>query len=334
MAAKTNRLSLQDAIALIKDGDQVFTGGWTVVRRPMGLVYEMIRQKKRDLYLCANPGGPEVDLLIGAGCARIGEINYIGHEVFGHPYCFRRAVENKSSPDYLHDDWTVQTGALRIMAGAMGVPFLPTLSLNGSDISLPRLDPLKALRGKDPKLPKKKVVAIKDPFWEEQEVFLVPALRPDVCLIHVQEVGDKGTVRIQGGNFLDYHAAMASKLVIVSAERIVPEEQLRDRPELNAIPGFKVDVIVELPHGAHPTALYGYYDNDPWWFRDYLAASKQESTFAEWLSEWVFEPGSHEGYLEKLGTERLNALQADPVQGYNPKIRRRLDKLGEVGVNE
>lgn len=331
MTAKVQRLSLKEAITLIKDGDQVFTGGWTVVRRPMGLVYEIIRQNKRNLHLCANPGGPEIDLLIGAGCATVGEINYIGHEVFGHPYNFRRAVEKNRYPDYRHDDWTVQTGALRILAGAMGLPFLPTLSLKGSDISLPGMDPLKDLRAQDPKLPKQKLTVIKDPFWEGQEVVLVPALRPDVCLIHVQEVGEKGTVRIQGGSFLDYHGAMASKLVIVSAERIVSEDQLRDRPELNAIPGFKVDVIVELPHGAHPTALYGYYDNDPWWFRNYLAASKHQETFTSWLSEWLFQPGSHQGYLEKLGPERLKALEADPVKGYNPHIRRRLDNLEEVG---
>ncbi|KLU60093.1 glutaconate CoA-transferase subunit A [Peptococcaceae bacterium CEB3] len=331
MAAKVQRLSLNEAIALVNDGDQVFTGGWTVVRRPMGLVYEIVRQKKKNLHLCANPGGPEVDLLIGAGCATVGEINYIGHEVFGHPYNFRRAVEKTQTPGYRHDDWTVQTGALRIMAGAMGLPFLPTLSLKGSDISLPGMDSLQDLRLQDPKLPRKKLAVIKDPFWEGQEVVLVPALRPDVCLLHVQEVGDKGTVRIQGGCFLDYYGAIASKLVIVSAEHIVPENQLRDNPERNSIPGLKVDIIVELPYGAHPTALFGYYDNDPWWFRDYLAASKHQETFVDWLSKWVLQPGNHEGYIEKLGTERLHALQADPVKGYNPHIRRRLDKLEEVG---
>ncbi len=330
MTVKPKRLSLEDAIALVKDGDQVFTGGWTVVRRPMGLVYEIVRQKRRGLYLCANPGGPEVDLLIGAGCARVGEINYIGHEVFGHPYCFRRAVENKASPDYLHDDWTVQTGALRILAGSMGVPFLPSLSLKGSDIILPERDPLKELRGDDPKLPKQKVAVIKDPFWEGQEVVLVPALRPDVCLIHAQEVGEKGTVYIRGGTFLDYHAALASKLVIVSAERIVPEAELRSRPEANAIPGFTVDVIVELPFGAHPTALYGYYDNDPWWFRDYLEASKKEEEFRFWLNDWLLDCGGHAGYLKKLGNTRLEHLRSDPEKGYNAEIRRRLDKLEEV----
>lgn len=330
MAGKVKRSSLHEAVSLIKDGDQVFTGGWTVVRRPMGLVYEIIRQRKRNIYLCSNPGGPDVDLLIGAGCVRLGEINYIGHEVFGHPYCFRRAVENKEQPDYIHDDWTVQTGSLRILAGSMGLPFLPTLSLKGSDIALPGMDPLKDLRPQDPKLPKQKVAVIKDPFWEGQEIFLVPALRPDVCLLHVQEVGENGTVKIRGGKFLDYHAALASKLVIVSAERIVPEEQLRQGTEYNSIPGLTVDVIVELPYGAHPTALFGHYDNDPWWFRDYLAASKTEESFRAWLQDWVFNTGDHKGYVDKVGSKRLEYLSSYPEKGYNPNIRRRLDKLEEV----
>lgn len=330
MTAKVEQLSHSDAVALIKDGDQVFTGGWTVVRRPMGLVYEIVRQRKRNLYLCANPGGPEIDLLIGAGCAYLGEINYIGHEVFGHPYNFRRAVEKKEQPDFINDDWTVQTGALRILAGSMGLPFLPTFSLKGSDISLPGMDLLKDIRKDDPKLPNQKLAVIKDPFWEGQDVFLVPALRPDVCLLHVQEVGEKGTVRIKGGSFLDYHAALASKLVIVSAERIVPENELCQTPELNSIPGFKVDVIVELPYGAHPTALYGYYDNDPWWFSDFLKASKEENAFQAWLNDWVIAPGNQAGYLAKVGAKRLSHLRSDTVKGYNPTIRRRLDKLEEV----
>ncbi len=329
MPKKAKRLSIKEAVELIKDGNQIWLGGWTVVRHPMAMVYEIIRQQKKKLYLCSNPGAPDFDMLIGAGCAYLGETNYIGHEVFGHPYCFRRAVEKQENPKYLHDDWTVQTGALRILAGSMGLPFLPTLALKGSDITMPEFDSVRNLRGVDPKLPKVKVSVVKDPFWEGKDVFLVPALRPDVCLIHAQEVGEKGTVRIKGGNFLDYYAALASKLVIVSAEKIVSEESLRDG-QANAIPDFTVDVIVEVPYGAHPTAVLGYYDNDPWWFKDYLAASKDAAKMNNWLKEWIFDVGSHEGYLEKLGTKRLKHITSDPQKGYNLTIRRRMDKLGEV----
>ncbi len=334
MVSQVKRLSIKEAVGLIKDGDQVWMGGWTIVRHPMALVYEMIRQQKKGLYLCSNPGAPDFDLLIGAGCVYLGETNYIGHEVFGHPYCFRRALEKQANPEYLHDDWTVQTGAMRIVAGSMGLPFLPTLSLKGSDIALPQNDSIRSLRGSDPKLPKVKLSVVKDPFWEGQEVFLVPALRPDVCLIHAQEVGEKGTVRIRGGNSLDYYAALASKLVIVSAERIVSEEELRGDSIPNTIPGIAVNVIVEAPYGAHPTALFGHYDNDPWWFRDYIAASRDEEKFNKWLQEWVLDVVSHEGYLEKLGAKRLEQIRSDPAKGYNPFIQRRMDKLGEVNSGD
>jgi len=323
-------MSLTEAVSLIKDGCSLFTGGWTVVRKPMGIVYELIRQGRKNLALVSNPGGPEIDLLIGAGCVNLTECNYIGHEVFGHPYCFRRKVEEGPEvTGYYHDDWTVQTGSLRILAGAMGLPFMPTFSLKGSDLINPDLDPVKDLRGKDPRLPKSKVAFIKDPFWEGHEVTLVPALRPDVCVIHAQEVGDKGTVRIKGGAFLDYYAAMASKLTIVTAERVVSEESLQNTPEANTIPGYLVHGIVELPYGAHPTAVSGFYDNDPYWFRSYTVASKNEINFQAWLREWVFELGNFENYLNKVGLKRLMSLRANPVLGYNPNIRRRLDKLEE-----
>jgi len=143
-------------------------------------------------------------------------------------------------------------------------------------------------------------------------------------------VGEKGTVRIRGGNSLDYYAALASKLVIVSAERIVSEEELRGDSKPNAIPGIAVNVIVEAPYGAHPTALFGHYDNDPWWFKDYIAASRDEEKFNKWLKEWVLDVVSHEGYLKKLGAKRLEQIRSDPVKGYNPFIQRRMDKLGEV----
>lgn len=324
-------ISVREAVNLIEDGCRLFTGGWTVVRKPMGLVYELIRQGKKNLSLVSNPGGPEIDLLVGAGCVSLTESNYIGHEVFGHPYCFRRKVEEgPERTGYHHDDWTVQTGALRILAGAMGLPFMPTLSLKGSDLINPDLDPVRELRGKDPRLPRQKVAFIKDPFWEGEEVALVPALRPDVCLIHAQEVGEQGTVRLKGGAFLDYYAAMASRLTIVSAERVVPEDSLRDLPQANTIPAQVVHAIVELPYGAHPTAVWGFYDNDPWWFRDYLAASKEEAAFGVWLKEWVLDLQNHDEYLAKIGLKRLMSLRADPVLGYNPKIRRRIDKLQEV----
>jgi glutaconate CoA-transferase subunit A len=331
LGKREKRISLKDVPTYVQDGDRVWTGGWTVVRKPMAMVYELIRSGKKGLHLVANPGGPEIDLLIGCGCVAKTESNYIGHEVFGHPYNFRRKLEAPvEGEEFYHDDWTVMTGALRIMAGAMGIPFIPTKSLKGSDIINPELDGFKSLRGKDDKVPKKKFVLMEDPFWEGETVVLIPALRPDVCLIHAQEVGEDGTVRISGGKFLDYYAAVAAKTTIVSAERIVPKEQMAITAEENSIPGEVVDAILEVPYGAHPTALQGFYDNDPWWFKEYLAASRTDEKMNAWRDKWIYGTESFTGYLEQVGTSRLEQLKADSTLGYNPDIRRRLDKLEEV----
>ncbi|OAT86338.1 CoA transferase subunit A [Desulfotomaculum copahuensis] len=322
----SKRKSLAEAVALIPDGATIVFGGWTVTRKPMAAAYEIIRQGKKDLHLVTNPGGPENDLLIGAGCVKMCETNYIGHEVLGHPYCFRHHCESfgLSGNGYLHDDWTVQTGALRLLAGAMGIPFMPTRSLRGTDIINPEHDLLAPYRGLEPKLPRQKVQIVNDPFWEEGEVVLVPALKPDFAIMHVQMTGDEGTVRIHGGPFLDYYAAMAAKTTIVTAEHITSEEYLRVSPELNVIPKEVVDVIVEVPYGAHPTPVDGMYDTDSAFFNEYILASKNEIAFKKWLSEWVFGIPDHMSYLEKLGVRRLLSLRTDPALGYNPALKRRV----------
>jgi glutaconate CoA-transferase, subunit A len=331
MDSNGKRISLERVADFVKDGDRLWMGGWTVVRKPFAMIYELVRARRKNLHLVNNPGGPEMDLLIGCGCASKSETNYIGHELFGHPYNFRRRFEDpESNRGFRHDDWTVASGSLRIMAGAMGIPFIPTRFLRGSDILNPALDGFKDLRGVDPQVPKRKFLRMKDPFWEGEEVMLIPALRPDVCFIHAQEAGEDGTVRITGGVFLDYYAAVASRVTIVSAERIVPTASLEATREENAIPGEAVDAVVEVPFGAHPTAVHGCYDNDPWWFRDYLKASKTEADMRAWAEEWVHGPGSFQAYLAKVGRGRLDRITADPALSYSPTIKRRLDRLEEV----
>lgn len=331
MNHRQKRIPIERVPEFVQDGDSVWLGGWTVVRKPFAMAYELIRSGKKNLHLVNNPGGPETDLLVGCGCAAKTETNYIGHELFGHPYNFRRRFEKpEAGQGFRHDDWTVATGSLRIMAGAMGIPFIPTRFLRGSDLLNPELDGFRDLRGVDPKVPKRKFMMLKDPFWEGEDVVLIPAIRPDVCLIHAQEAGADGTVRITGGLFLDYYAAVAAKVTIVSAEKIVPRESLEITREENSIPGEAVDAVVEAPFGAHPTAVHGCYDNDPWWFRDYLKASKTEDGMRQWTEEWIFAPGSFKGYLEKVGARRLEKITAEPELSYSSTIKRRLDKLEEV----
>ncbi len=326
-----NIIELEQIKDFVQPGDRVWVGGWTLVRKPMAMLYELIKARLTDLHVVNQPGGPDTDLLIGAGCVSKSEANYIGHEVFGHPYNFRRRLEEKDgSSDFLHDDWTVGTGTMRILAGALGIPFIPSKFLRGSDLMNPDNDGFKEIRATDPKVPKKKFVTMRDPFWEGEECILVPALRPDICLLHVQEAFEDGTCRISGGVFLDYYAAMASKTVIISTEKIVRGEQPKKAYDENVIPGEIVDYIVEVPFGGHPTAVHACYDNDPLWFQEYIEASKDTESMDQWLEEWVFGHDSFTNYLEKIGSKQLDRLVADPTYGYSPNIIRRLDKIKEV----
>lgn len=325
---ESKRIRLEDVPKLVNSGDRLWVGGWTLVRKPMAMLFQLIKAGLTDLHIVNNPGGPDTDLLIGAGCVARTETNYIGHEVFGHPHNFKERLQNRETyGEFLHDDWTVGSGTMRILAGAMGIPFIPTRFLRGSDMLNPEHDGFKDIRGKDPKVPKKKFVVMKDPFWEGEEVILVPAIRPDVCLVHAQEVGEDGTARITGGAFLDYYASIAATTTIVSAEAIVPACRLKTSREENVIPGEVVDAVVEVPFGAHPTAVYACYDNDPWWFQEYIQASKSVGSMSEWLDRWVYGVESFETYLDKVGRQRLTMLTADPDIGYAPDIMRRLDRI-------
>ncbi|MDX9870916.1 MAG: CoA-transferase [Clostridia bacterium] len=317
--------TLQEAIAQIPDGSSILFGGWTVARKPMAAVFELIRQGKKELHLLANPAGPCADLLIGAGAVKITETNFIGHEVLGIPYGFRRFFEKGGldKTGFLHDDWTVMTGALRILAGSMGVPFIPAKSLRGTEIIDPEHDLLADLRGKSKKLPNKKVQFIEDPFWDEGELLLIPAIKPDYAIIHVQLVGDKGTVRIDGGNFLDYYAAAAAKHTIVTTELVTTEEYLQKHPELNSIPSEFVNDIVEVPYGGHPTVVHGAYDLDFEFYNKMVDATKKEETYQQWLQEWVKDVPDHMTYLEKLGVRKILALRSDPGLGYNAFLKRK-----------
>jgi len=315
------RKTLKEAIEAIKDGDAIVLGGWTIFRTPMAAAYEIIRQGKKDLYLSASATGTISDMLIGAGCVKICEAAWHGHEAYGFSYNVKRVIE-EGKTNFRHLEETTTSVFMRAYAAAMGLPFIPTLALKGSDMLNPEYDTLKDLRGKDPKIAKKRYLEIDDPFWEGNKVILIPAARPDVAIIHVQEVGEEGTIRINGPQFGDIWYAAAAKYTIVTTEKIVSEEFLKENTNLNSIPGEFVDAIVEVPFGSHPGGCYGYHDTDPWFYKDYVEASKKEQTFRQWLDKWVFDLPDHAAYLNKIGKEQIKAITADPAYGYNPNLKR------------
>jgi len=127
---------------------------------------------------------------------------------------------------------------------------------------------------------------VRDPY-AGSEVLVIPAIQPDVALIHVQEADKDGDLRIGGAHFEDILLAKAAKRVIATAERIVPRASFVEQPELTALPGFLVEQVVEAPRGAWPTSCHSCYSYDKDYLTAYAAAAKTEAGFQRFLDEHV-----------------------------------------------
>jgi len=325
MNTDTNKvMTLKNAVErFVADGCHLSIGGFTVNRNPMAAVYEIIRQKKRGLHLYAHSNGQGVDELIGGGCVDRLEIAYGGNGRFA-PTCirFRKAVEAGS---LIVEDYSNYQMTLRFAAGAMGVPFLPVRSGMGTDI-VTQWGFRGQMRRADPRLPDKKLCIIDNPFgdWAQTaKLMLVPAINPDVTLIHAQRADCAGTVRIDGLTFADVEQAKAARCVIVTCEELMESDSLRDTPGANQLPFFCVDAVVPLPKGAYPTACYGYYDYDPAFLNFYSTQSRDDSLYEDYLRRYVFGVPDHPAFLKLQDAGQMERIKADPRTGYAVGLDRR-----------
>ena len=314
--------TLKEAVSyFIHDNCHISFGGFTVSRQPMACAYEMIRQKKKNLHVYIHSGGQALDVLIGAGCVKAVEIAYGATGRFA-PTCvrFRKAVERG---ELLVEDYSNYQMTLRFLAGAMGVPFLPVKSGMGTDI-VKKWGFSAEMRRMDPRLPDQKLIVQNNPFAGEakEPVVLVPAVNPDVTILHVQKADYQGTVRISGLTFADVEQARAAKHVIITCEELVDPGDLRAEPERNQIPFFAVDAVVHVPFGAHPSACYGYYDYDAQHLNLYRKMAQDDEKFSSYLDEFVLTVNSHEEYLDKIGSEALERIRAAAPFGYAPGLKR------------
>ena len=310
-------MGLSEAVdRMVTDASHISIGGFTISRNPMAAVYEIMRQKKKDLHLYAHSNGQGVDELIGAGCVSRLEIAYGGSGRFA-PTCvrFRKAVENGRLKV---EDYSNYQMTLRFMAGAMGVPFLPTRSCLGTDI-VEKWGFANRVRQQDPRLPDKKLVVLDNPFgtWAEtRQVVLVPAIRPDVTILHVQQCDPQGTARIEGLTFADVEQAKAARQVLITCERLVETKTMRKDPDRNQIPFYCVDAVVPIYGGAYPTACYGCYDYDPVYLNQYRISAGDEKRYQAYLKKNVYDVPNHARLLGQVGQDRFEALKADPRTGY------------------
>jgi glutaconate CoA-transferase subunit A len=314
-------MSLQEAVRrFVTNGCQLSIGGFTVARNPMAAVYEIVRQRIRGIHLVCHSNGQGLDVLIGAGCVQRVEIAYGGNGRYA-PTCFRfrRAVE-QSQIEF--EDYSNYQMSLRFLAGSLSIPFIATKSGLGSDLL--RLQGFSEEIRKQNNVARKKFEIIQNPFAEQEDrVVLLPALTPDVAIIHAQYVGEDGTVRIKGLTFADVEQAKSADAVIVTCEEIVPRSFIRLDPDQNTLPPFFVDAIVKVPYGAHPTACFGFYDYDPKHLNQYKKVAKDDDSFSKYLEEWVYGVADHEEYLNRVGAATLLGIKANPVVGYAQGLDRK-----------
>ena len=312
------RITLQQAAEIVKNGSSLTFSGFTIWRRPFALVYELIRQQRRGLHLIEVNGGPQTDFLAGAGCLDIWESCWVGHELYGkYGANVSRRVSKK---ELLVEDYSHAEMMFRFTAAAQGTPYAVTQTSLGTDIHNPEYDTLgRAGRRDGKRIAKHKYIFTEDPFFEGSgPQVLIPAVKIDVAILCVQQVGEEGTVRVSGQYNSDPEAARAADITIVMAEEIVPEEYLRREADHNIITSFEVDYILECPFGAHPTGVFGCYDVDGAFLKDFYGRTRTQEGFDEFAKEWIYGL-DHMSYLEKLGWPRMLNLRANTALNYKPR---------------
>lgn len=270
----------------VPDGSYIFFGFFDT-RVPMALVYEIIRQRKKNLDV-ARGGLYDLDILIGAGSVKRFDRGYGGGlEVMGLSSVFKRAV---ASHQLKIIEWSNTAFNWRLKAGAMGIPFIPIRTMIGSDT-------FKHSAAKVVKCP-----------YTGLKVGIVPACNPDVAMIHVTRCDKYGNAQIDGVTALDLEAARASRRVILSTEEIVDDGVIRKEPWRTVIPCYLADAVVEAPWGAHPSNVPGRYYIDQELIAEWVQQSKTPEGVESFLKKYVFDVKDFTAYLEAIGRDRLNHL--------------------------
>ncbi|GAB4407603.1 MAG: CoA transferase [Anaerolineales bacterium] len=282
-------MSEQEAVArFMFDGAYIGTELYGTVRCPMSLIREVIRQGYKDLRV-AGQGVMELDILLATGRVRALDITYIGNEVYGISANLRREVESGRVQQVV--EWSNGGITWRFKAAAMGVPFIPVRSMLGTDT-------LKYSAAK----------VVECPFTGEK-VALLPALILDVGFIHVHRADRYGNCQIDGIAGFAVEMARACKRLIVSAEEIIPTDEIRKRPDRTAIPYYLVDAVVHAPFGSHPGEMCYVYRRDEELIREWVKEMEQPDTAQAYLQKYVYGPKNHDEYMDLIGRDRLESLR-------------------------
>ena len=301
-ALKDKRMRIKDAVKkFINDGDYLAIGGFGHIRIPMSIIYEIVRQRKKDLLVAGHTAVQDIDVLMAGGCVSAVDIAYVvGFELRGLSGVQRRLFE---SGEVKRTDYTNGAMSYRLRAGAQGIPFIPVKVMLGTDTMMHS-------PGK----------VVECPFTGEK-VLLLPSLNPDVCILHAHRADMYGNVQIDGHIVKDDLQARASKRIIVTCEELVSTEKIRAEPGRTIIPFFMVDAVIEQPWGSHPGNMPYKYYFDHKFTEDYLKVGRDEDPKAmeSWLDEWVYSLEDYDEYLTKLGAKRLYNLR--DLEFLRPPVR-------------
>jgi glutaconate CoA-transferase subunit A len=285
-------ISLSEAIAKnVHDGDTVYAAGFTHLI-PFAAGHEIIRQRKRELTLARATPDLIYDMLVAAGCVRKVIFSYMGNPGVGSLRIVRGEIEagRLEWEEYSHFGMIS-----RLQAGAAGLPFMPMNQTAATDLE--RVNP--------------KIKRVTDPY-SGREVIVVPALNPDVAIVHVQRADAEGNAHLWGILGEQKEVAFASKRVILTAEEIVDEEIIRSDPNRTLIPGIVVSAVCHVPHACHPSYAQGCYDRDNEFYLKWDETSQSLDLVKSWLDEWVYGTKDREEYWEKLGAEVHKRLKVKP----------------------
>jgi acyl CoA:acetate/3-ketoacid CoA transferase alpha subunit len=289
---KSKLMTASEAVArFVRDGDYIASGGFGHVRVSMNIIYEIIRQKRRNLAMAGKTAVHDLDVLIGSGCVNRVEPAYsFGHELRGLSPAGKRMVE--SGECKILAEISNAAYQWRFLAGMMGLSFIPARTLLGTDT-----------------LKYSSLKTAKDPYTGNP-IVLIPAAYPDAAFIHVHRCDIYGNAQIDAIAVEDFELARCARRLIITAEEIVDDEVIRDEPWRTVIPFFCVDAVVEAPYGAHPCEMPGAYFYDEVHISEWLAMAKTAEGVEDYLGKYVFGVDGFEEYLELCGGIRqMNYLK-------------------------
>jgi glutaconate CoA-transferase, subunit A len=279
----TKLIPLSEAVSqYVHDGDSLYLAGFTHLI-PFAAGHEIIRQGRKDLVLARATPDLIYEQMVAAGCARKIIFSYMGNPGVGSLRAVRAAVEagKLEWEEYSHFGMIS-----RLQAGAGGLPFMPMNQTAAVDLE--RSNP--------------NIRRVVDPY-SGREVIVVPALHPDVAIVHVQRADARGNAHLWGIIGEQKEAAFAAKHVILTAEEIVDEAVIRSDPNRTLIPEFIVDAVCHVPYAAHPSYTQGYYDRDNDFYLAWDKISETPESLQSYLQGWVYGLPDRAAYWQKLGEE-------------------------------